>query len=354
MQNTTEQKLVMDGPNYSSNESVTTAPEPGLKQKVKALLSYNHKGRRRTAQVVATIDTGQMLYHDGVISKVAWETMLQPELEPSEGTVATAAHDGVMNKVGVVSERANMIITMGNKSVAFRPLVLDQLSHSLNIGAQFLEKLGFVVDCANKKLYSVEHRWEVPFTCRRDHIALTVTRRVFEEQHRTICNIDATTEVGWGQLPKELDKQEFNDKEWESVQKESLGFPLSSNKWVQIPERCGQMVRVHLPPGVRPQEQWLVEPLQEEDKVGVPLGVVKANAQSNGRVLAVYVYNSTNEPALIAPGIPIGRALRAEVLPAGSGVQGECLEIKPRPEESSAERVEQIWKELELEENEIF
>ena len=64
MHNTMEQKLVKDGLNYPSNESVTTAPERGLKQKVKALLTFNHKGRRRVATVVATIDTGQTLYHD--------------------------------------------------------------------------------------------------------------------------------------------------------------------------------------------------------------------------------------------------------------------------------------------------
>ena len=90
------------------------------------------------------------------------------------------------------------------------------------------------------------------------------------------------------------------------MQKESLGFPLSTKKWIQIPEKCGQLVRVHLPPGVKPQEQWLVEPLQEEDEVGVPPGVVQANKSSNGRALSVYMYNSTDEPAVIRPGIPIG------------------------------------------------
>ena len=85
-----------------------------------------------------------------------------------------------------------------------------------------------------------------------------------------------------------------------------------------------------LPPGVQPHEQWVVEPLHEEDEWGVPPGVVQANENSDGRVLAVYVYNSTDEPVELRPGEPVGQSLRAEVLPPGHKEREECLAMDSR------------------------
>ena len=65
--------------------SVTTSPEAGLRQKVKGLIRFVLQGRRRTAEVVALVDTGQTLPYDGIISKAAWETLQQPELELTKG-----------------------------------------------------------------------------------------------------------------------------------------------------------------------------------------------------------------------------------------------------------------------------
>ena len=69
-----------------------------------------------------------------------------------------------------------------------------------------------------------------------------------------------------------------------------------------------KIVQVRLPPGVSPQEQWLVEPLQEEDEVEVQMGGVKPS-QNGGRQFAVYIYNSTAEPSQISPDVSVGRAL---------------------------------------------
>ena len=55
-----------------------------------------------------------------------------------------------------------------------------------------------------------------------------------------------------------MDKERFNDKEWEKISKEdmgNLGFPISKTKWVELPARCGKMVRVRLPARVPTQEQ---------------------------------------------------------------------------------------------------
>ena len=137
--------------------------------------------------------------------------------------------------------------------------------------------------------------------------------------------------MGWGRLEPALDKKEYDDKEAELLSTEELGFPLSVSRETFIKKRRGQMVRVQLPPGVQPHNQWLVEPLHEEDEWGIPLGVVRANDSSAGRVMSVYVYNSTGHTVRLKTGEPIGRALRAGVLGAGQRPkisQGEeCLAV---------------------------
>ena len=121
---------------------------------MKGIISYKLEGRRRTAEVVALVDTGQTLPYDGIISRVAWETLQQPELEPDPGTVGTAQEGGVLCKRGLVGQQVGMVLIMGNKQVEFRPLVLDELTHSMNLGAQFLEKHGFNVETTKQQLYS--------------------------------------------------------------------------------------------------------------------------------------------------------------------------------------------------------
>ena len=69
-----------------------------------------------------------------------------------------------------------------------------------------------------------------------------------------------------------------------------------------------KIVQVRLPPGVSPQEQWLVEPLQEEDEVEVQMAGVKPS-QNGGRRFAVYIYNSTAEKSQIPPYVPVERAM---------------------------------------------
>ena len=103
-----------------------------------------------------------------------------------------------MDKKGVVSQRANMTIRLNDHQVEFRPLIIDSLSHSMNIGPQFLEKYGFNVEITKKRLYSPELAWAVPFTTRRDHVALTNTATVFKEHANSICAIDGVREMGWG------------------------------------------------------------------------------------------------------------------------------------------------------------
>ena len=84
--------------------SRTTNPEPGLKQKVRGLLAYKLKGKYRVTEIIAIIDNGQTLPYDGIISRVAWETMQQPELDPDLGTVGTAAEGASLNKRGIVAK----------------------------------------------------------------------------------------------------------------------------------------------------------------------------------------------------------------------------------------------------------
>ena len=354
MQNTMRQSLVKDRQQPCTASSVTTCPEAGLRQKVKGIIRFVLQGRWRTAEVVALVDTGQTLPYDGIISKAAWETIQQPELDPEQGAVGTAQEGGVLCKRGVVSQRVRMALMLGNKQVEFRPLVLDGLTHSMNLGARFLEKHGLNVETTKLRLYSEEHQWNVPFTTRKDHIALTNTRMVFNQAANKICSLDGSRELGWGQLTPNLDKEEFTPAEWEYLRKESLGFPISTSKQVCIPGKTGMMVRVKLPPGVQPQDQWVVEPLNEDDEWGVPLGVVQANHNSDGRVLAVYVYNSTEDSVEINPGIPVGRALRAGVLPKGHPGVGECSALNSPPVRESSQRARQIWEELELEDNVIL
>ena len=207
-----------------------------------------------------------------------------------------------MNKRGLVAERVEMSICLGDKAVAFRPLVIDEIAHSMNLGARFLEKHGLNVETTKLRLYSEEHQWDVPFTTRKDHIALTNTRTAFSELGNKICSVEGSKELGWGQLTPAMDQEEFNNQEWEYLQKESLGFPLSSSRRVCIPQRTGQIVRMQLPPGVQPHDPWVVESLNEEDACGVPPVVVHANQGSGGTVLAVYVYNSTDYPDKLIPG----------------------------------------------------
>lgn len=194
----------------------------------------------------------------------------------------------------------------------------------------------------------------MPFTTRKDHVALTNTRTTFSQAANKICSLDGSRELGWGQLTPNLDKEKFSPAEWEYLQKESLGFPISTSKQVCIPGRTGMMVRVKLPLGVQPHDQWVVEPLNEEDEWGVPPGVVRANQNSDGRVLAVYIYNSTADPVDLSPGVPVGRALRAGVLPKGHQGVGECSALNSQPVEASPQRAKQIWEELELEDNLIL
>ena len=215
------QSLVKDRQQPSVASSVTTNPEIGLRQKVKGLIRFVLQGRRRTAEIVALVDTGQTLPYDGIISKAAWETLQQPELEPEQGTVGTAQEGGVLCKTGLVTQRVGMVLMLGNKQVEFRPLVLDGLTHSMNLGARFLEKHGLNVETTKQRLYSEEHKWAVPFTSRRDHIALTNTRTVFNQAANKICSMDGSRELGWGQLAPAMDKEEFTPWEWEYLQKES-------------------------------------------------------------------------------------------------------------------------------------
>ena len=165
--------------------------------------------------MVALVDTGQTLPYDGIMSKAAWETLQQPELDPEQGAVGTAQEGGVLCKRGVVSQRVCMVLMLGNKQVEFRPLVLDGLTHSMNLGARFLEKHGLNVETTKLRLYSEEHQWDVPFTTRKDHIALTNTRTVFNQAANKICSLDGSRELGWGQLTPNLDKEEFTPAEWE-------------------------------------------------------------------------------------------------------------------------------------------
>ena len=192
------QSLVKEGQQPCVAGSVTTSPESGLRQKVKAIIHYKLKGRQRTAEVVALVDTGQTLPYDGIMSRVAWETLQQPELEPDPGTVGTAAEGGVLCKRGLVGRQVEMVLILGGKPVEFRPLVIDDLTHSMNLGAQFLEKHGFNMETTRQRLYSKEHNWAVPFTSRKDHIALTNTRTVFSKYGNTICSVEGSRELGWG------------------------------------------------------------------------------------------------------------------------------------------------------------
>ena len=57
MQQTMRQSLVKEGQQPCVADSVTTSPESGLRQKVKAIISYKLKGRDRTAEVMALVDT---------------------------------------------------------------------------------------------------------------------------------------------------------------------------------------------------------------------------------------------------------------------------------------------------------
>ena len=157
MQQTMRQSLVKERQQPCVASSITTNPEPGLRQKVKGLIQYRLKGRLRTAEVVALVDTGQTLPYDGIMSRVAWETLQQPDLEPTNGTVGTAAEGGVMSKRGMVSKQVEMSLMLGNHQVEFRPLVIDELTHSMNLGTQFLEKHGFNVETTRQRLYSEEH-----------------------------------------------------------------------------------------------------------------------------------------------------------------------------------------------------
>ena len=126
MQNTMRQSLVKKETQPYVAESVTTNPEPGMRQKVKGLLHFKLKGGWRVAEVVALVDTGQTLPYDAIMSRTAWETLQQPELEPQPGTVGTASEAGVLTKRGVMGKQVNMSILLGNKKVEFRPLVLNE------------------------------------------------------------------------------------------------------------------------------------------------------------------------------------------------------------------------------------
>ena len=54
---------------------MTTSPESGLRQKVKVIIHYKLKGRQRTAEVVALVDTGQTLPYNGIMSRVAYNSL---------------------------------------------------------------------------------------------------------------------------------------------------------------------------------------------------------------------------------------------------------------------------------------
>ena len=144
----------------------------------------------------------------------------------------------MLTKRGLMGKQVNMSIILGNKQVEFRPLVIDELSHSMNFGTQFLEKHGFNVEITRQRLYSEDYNWAVPFTTRKDHISLTNTRTVFSQQGNAVCAVEGSRELGWGQLTPALDKETYTLKEWEYLQKESLGFPLSSSR--RVTERESQ------------------------------------------------------------------------------------------------------------------
>ena len=99
------QNLVKERQQPSAPSSVTTSPEYGLRQKVKGIISFTLQGRRRAAEVVALVDTGQTIPFDGIMSKAAWEALQRPELESDQGTVGTAQEGGTLHKIGLVTQR---------------------------------------------------------------------------------------------------------------------------------------------------------------------------------------------------------------------------------------------------------
>ena len=60
----------------------------------------------------------------------------------------------------------------------------------MNLGDQFLEKHGFNIETTRKRIFSEDHNWAVPFTGRKDHVAMMSTRTVFKQHGRTTCSID--------------------------------------------------------------------------------------------------------------------------------------------------------------------
>ena len=159
MSKSTEQKQEVNMVQTPSMASQATNPEPGNKLKTKATLTWMDKGALRDFTGIALVDSGQTLNYDGIISQNLWQNLQCPPTEPRDprqGRVGTARVGAYLAELGVVKEGVRMKIRMGNREVPFRPLVVVELSHSLNLGAVFLEKYGFNVETRESRLYSPE------------------------------------------------------------------------------------------------------------------------------------------------------------------------------------------------------
>ena len=141
MSNSTEQKQEVNMVPAPSIASQTINPEPGNKWKVRAKLSWMNKGAVQDYSAVALIDSGQTLEHDGIISQNMWQQLHCPPTEPRDprhGRIGTASTGAYLGELGVVKESARMTIRLNDREVPFRPVVVTELSHSINLGSVFL------------------------------------------------------------------------------------------------------------------------------------------------------------------------------------------------------------------------